>query len=166
MDQVYVPDTHIRAGREYLVQLRKLGLKPEGVFWGQWDGSEGPNLLIVTSLFDRYGPLKISELLLRAYSASALPQEIDPFIVELHSPEQSIIRDLMSQIRHEPSRSLTHLGIDSPKRPANLDATQIRVGHLTIPMRGLYMLDAPTMTRTDQHRTWTRFRRTIDALAA
>jgi hypothetical protein len=49
-------------------------------------------LVIVTSLFDFVGPLRLMRLLFDAYDAAATPKEIDPFILRLHSPKHALYR--------------------------------------------------------------------------
>lgn len=166
MDPVIIPAARLEAGRVYLTRLRQLGLDPEGVFWGQWDEAEEPNLLIVTSVLDRVGPLRLNEMLIRAYNAAVLPREISPFCVELHSPAQSIFRWLMDATAREPTASVNQFSNPSPNRHPNVGKTQLRIGSLTIPLAGLYHLDASRIDRAGQYLRWNRFRREVETAVA
>ena len=93
----------LRAGREYHEALCKLGFHPDAVLWatagGQPDDQPRMELLLVTSWADIIGPKAVYDLLFEAYEASATPQEIDPFIVSLFSPETQVSRDIAGGMR-------------------------------------------------------------------
>ncbi len=94
-------DHRLKAGREYLIALRKLGFEPNALLWaGVGDSREHGRmeLLIVTSWADHIGPKAIYDLLFEAYDASATPKEIDPFSVTLFSPHTTVATDLYNAI--------------------------------------------------------------------
>lgn len=43
--------------------------------------------MLVTSILEAGGPLKLNQLLFKAYNAKATPKQISPFIVRVFSPE-------------------------------------------------------------------------------
>lgn len=45
-------------------------------------------LFIIWSGVDRFGPFQFAKLLFRAYHTSALPREINPFLIEIRSPKE------------------------------------------------------------------------------
>jgi hypothetical protein len=95
MDQNDLGLARYDAGRDYLKALRALDLEPESLFWAFDRAIDQFVLVLVTSFFDYAGPLALSELLFKAYRAAATPAEIDPFILRLHSPKQTIYRELL-----------------------------------------------------------------------
>lgn len=82
-----LPDRLQVAGSEYLKQLRKLGLKPEGCLWVNRYQDQHFMLWVIWSGVDTYGPYDVAKLLFKAYRASALTREIDPFSVDVISPK-------------------------------------------------------------------------------
>ena len=64
----------MRAGRDYLASLQKLGLDPECLFWAH-DAAVGRHVLVlVTALYDHVGPLALSRMLFSAYEQAASRQ--------------------------------------------------------------------------------------------
>ncbi|WP_297507324.1 hypothetical protein [uncultured Caulobacter sp.] len=95
----------LKAGREYAAALKKLGFVPDALVWASPGGEAKPvnpdhqlELLIVSSWVDNVGPKAIYDLLFEAYEFSATPQEVDPFIVSLFSPETQVAKDLWGAI--------------------------------------------------------------------
>jgi hypothetical protein len=87
----------LKAGREYLAALRKLGFVPDALLWagvGKAAGDAEMELLIVTSWVDSVGSRSIYDVLFEAYDASATPKEIDPFVVSLFSPHTQVAADI------------------------------------------------------------------------
>lgn len=92
----------LKAGREYLSALRRLGFNPDALLWAGVGGTKDESvmeLLVVTSWADNIGPKAIYDLLFEAYDASATPKEIDPFVVSLFSPHTQIAIDLEGALR-------------------------------------------------------------------
>ena len=94
MDTPELDVSRQNAGGHYLDALRKLGLDPVALFWAYDTVVKSFVLVLITEFFDYKGPYEISKLLFKAYNAAATPREIDPFIIRLHSPAQSAIRNL------------------------------------------------------------------------
>lgn len=95
MDRTSLPALSIEAGESYDRALQALGFKADGLFWA-WDHTiDHFVLVLVTEHFDYAGPHAIYRVLLDAYRAAATPKEISPFVVRVHSPRQSIIRNIM-----------------------------------------------------------------------
>lgn len=95
-------ERRLKAGREYLIALRKLGFNPDAILWAGVGGApaDGPmELLIVTTWADNIGPKAIYDLLFEAYDASATPKEIDPFVVSLFSPNTQVAVDIDAAVR-------------------------------------------------------------------
>lgn len=90
MDTPKLPDSLKEAGQAYYDALVKLGLDPEGLLWAYDNQAAEFRLWLVWSGLDRYGPFAMSKLLFRAYNASALPREVDPFSVYVVAPEHRI----------------------------------------------------------------------------
>ena len=81
MDSPELPVNFLEAAREYDRSLRSLGLRPDMLVWG-WDfEAKAFQLVLVWAGVDRFGPLAVTNLLFKAYNASALPKAIDPFSV-------------------------------------------------------------------------------------
>lgn len=147
---------HLTAGREYLEALQRLDLDPEGLMWAVDKESGQKVLLLVTGLFDLAGPLKLSELLFRAYNASATPQEIDPFIVETHSPEQTFVSQLylLFNAKVQP-------GIEIKD-----ETMSITVGSYVIFKPWVYQLKKPETRKVALTHRLQRFERKVQALKA
>ncbi len=96
MAQVFVDDARLKAGAEYLSSLNKIGFEPEGLFWA-WDKSDERFVLVLVSkFFDVAGPLKLSQLLFKAYRGAITPSDINPLELRLHSPDQTWVRQLVA----------------------------------------------------------------------
>lgn len=113
-------ERRLKAGREYLTALRKLGFNPDALLWAGVGGvaAEGAmELLIVTTWADNIGPKAIYDLLFEAYDASATPKEVDPFVVSLFSPQTQVAIDLGDAVRtlqaetHREMRPIIMLGM-------------------------------------------------------
>jgi hypothetical protein len=153
-----------QAGKDYWDALRKLGLEPDGLFWAH-DGKLGFVLVLITEMFDYKGPLEISKLLFKAYNAAATPREVDPFIVRLHSPEQTIVRDSFP-MGVSPSvqkvNEVTKLPEGSPTAIKN-----VKFGDFTMSHDWVYKFKLPDKKKTiDLGRRWSRFERNVERLAA
>ena len=95
-------ERRLKAGREYLTALKRLGFNPDALLWagvGAEAGEGAMELLVVTTWADNIGPKAIYDLLFEAYDASATPKEIDPFIVSLFSPHTQVAIDLNGAMR-------------------------------------------------------------------
>ncbi|TRC92180.1 hypothetical protein FJV76_32285 [Mesorhizobium sp. WSM4303] len=90
MDTPAIDERFLIAGQEYGDALAELGLDPHALFWAYDRDEKRHVLVLITDFFDFKGPLEISRQLFRAYNASATPQEIDPFVVRLHSVNQMV----------------------------------------------------------------------------
>ncbi|WP_232494905.1 hypothetical protein [Novosphingobium kaempferiae] len=78
-----LPPEYFELGKTYLRELRRLGINPEAMMWAFERDTQKFALLIVWSGVEKYGPLRLSELLFKAYRLGALPQQIDPFAVHV-----------------------------------------------------------------------------------
>jgi hypothetical protein len=151
------------AGSHYLDALRRLGLEPVALFWAYDTVVKSFVLVLITEFFDYKGPYEISKLLFQAYNAAATPREIDPFIIRLHSPAQSAIKNL---------RIPTHLhAIDQKTGRPTGEAAEIKtytLGDLIVSGQWVYKFGrAPKKKSTiDLSRKWSRFERNVTQLAA
>lgn len=75
--------------------MRTLGLNPEALLW-VYDGHRETFVLwFVWSGIDEVGPLPVAELLFKAYRGSALTHAVDPFLVDLRSPNDAMVQKLV-----------------------------------------------------------------------
>ena len=139
----------MRAGRDYLASLQKLGLDPECLFWAH-DAAVGRHVLVlVTALYDHVGPLALSRMLFSAYEQAATPKEIDPFIIRLHSPRHSVIR------------SFARVG------PLITVDIYYNGGGMTFKDDWIYKWVTPgKRSHVELSRQWNRFQRNVERLAA
>ena len=152
--------TYLKAGRSYLESLRALGLEPDCLFWAQ-DELVGENVLVlVTTQYDRVGPLALSETLFKAHNLAGTPAEIDPFIVRMHSPEQSVIKELAKIVA-------LNVKVD-PLTPDPVPMTfHINGGGLQFEPAWIYRFRLPAKKPpAELARQWRRFNRNVDKLAA
>lgn len=92
MDTPKLDVKYMDAGRAYLAALQNLGLNPEGLMWAYDSAVRRHVLVLVTEFFDLKGPLEISRVLFAAYNNAKTPKEIDPFVVRLHSTNQTLAK--------------------------------------------------------------------------
>ena len=154
-------EPRMKPGGDFLTALQGLGLDPDALFWAV-DAKDGAVILVlVTSHFDYAGPLEVSRALFKAYNAAATPKEIDPFIVRLHSPRQSIYKSIKNILK--PAMNM-------------VDGTSVAIGEdqifvfggLQVPISGV--LKRPkrlsASSSLDHGRKWARFISNVDRLAA
>lgn len=160
---------HLRAGADYLAALQKLGLNPECLFWADDEVVGHPVLVLVTRQFDRVGPLALSSLLFKAYDAAATPREINPFVLRLHSPEQSIIREL-SKFAHGNFGMTLHFsdGTSKDNSGPNFGSQLVMGGGLRFQHDWIYKWEIPqeAPSRMAMTRQWRRFAENVDRLVA
>lgn len=164
----------MRAGQEYLDAVVSLGLIPAFLGWG-WDPAASQWLLVlVTSIVDAGGPLRLNRLLFRAYNAKATPKEISPFIVQIFSPEVIptaggadfwLLGEKNLTASPVPGKS------DPSARPTKIENIQKKFMGLELESRNSYQTlpgAADKMLRGyhARHDDWQRFKRKIERLAA
>lgn len=165
MDPIDLDAGRLEAGRDYLQALRKLGLEPDGLLWAHDRDLEQFVLVLVTKFVDVAGPLDLSKTLFAAYNAAATPREIDPFIVRLHSPNQSIIRSLSEALQTK----YRVQEIDEDGRPgAFVEDMRITltVGPLVVQREWIYQFKQRKQANIDVSRRWHRFSDNVQHLAA
>jgi hypothetical protein len=151
-----------QAGQDYLDAVERLGLRPRGLFWADDEILNSKVLVMVTEVTDIAGPLALAELLFKAYNSEATPQEIDPFIVRLHSPQQSIIREMGKfwpfdvTMHNERGEDITETMLRA----------NIKIGSLNLDPSWVYRFDTRAVPAVEAERQWRRFERNVSALAA
>ena len=160
-----------QAGVEYLAALRSLGLDPEALFWAK-DTVVGEDVLIlVTSLFDFAGPLELSELLFRAYNLAATPREVDPFILRLHSPRHTAIREMAHRFGDGTRIKMPMMFAFKQPIPGihEIRLAALSMGaDVTAYADAIYQFDLSEkiVPYADASRRWRRFQKHVDKLAA
>ncbi|MCB5176302.1 hypothetical protein [Microvirga lenta] len=158
MDTPALPEALKRAGADYQRKLRALGLDPEGFLWAFDRYDEKFHLWIVWSGVDEFGPYKLAQLLFKAYRLSALPQEIDPFTVEVLSPRLSIVHAL---------RRLIEESIKKGPQEMKISETSDHTTELTrFKTAWIYKFDRKDLPTTRVLKDWKRFQHNVGALAA
>jgi hypothetical protein len=169
-----VPAQHMTAGQEYLDALVKLGLTPAYLGWG-WDLAANEWLLVlVTSILEAGGPLKLNQLLFKAYNAKATPQQISPFIVRVFSPE---IIPRRSEFWLLGEKNLTVQGVPGKVKDTKA-LTPVKVENFQMTFMGLELeivnsyqtlpgaIDRALAGYTRRSQDWQRFKRNVERLAA
>ena len=153
---------YLTAGADYLTALRSLGLNPNFLGWG-WDrSSEQWQLVLVTSIIDAGGPLKLNKLLFKAYNAKATPQEISPFIVRVFSTE-IMPRDFYLL----GSKQLTVKAVKPNSEPKKVENVEMTFLGLDLEMVNTYQYVPVTKpSYHERRRAWSRFRSNVERLAA
>jgi hypothetical protein len=156
---------YLTAGDDYLRALQRLGLDPDALFWVYDDQMSQFVLVVATPLFDFKGPYEISRTLFKAYNYAATPQEIDPFVVRLHSPEHPFIRHL------ETYKEATHFQkVDrGTGRTVGEPIAIQHIGAFGVQFSPAWVLKFALprkRTSVDLSRQWQRFERNVDKLAA
>lgn len=158
-------ENHLIAARDYGAALRNLGMDIDGLMW-VYDSLEHRHvLLLITDFFDQRGPLEVSEMLFKAYNASATPQEIDPFIVRLHSINHTRSEEILA---HASGDWLANVfDRDGTPKIKNLGYTSITVGGLEIRPEWVLFANRPqNRSSVEVNRRWKRFARNVEAIAA
>ena len=168
MDSLNLDVTRKRAGEEFLRSLELLGLRPEALFWAFDRAEDRLVLVLATELFDLKGPLALFELLVKAYRASALPREIDPFVVRLHSPEHRLIRYLDGWHQDDPDGTRRYgLASEQLNRPTPATSMTVEVDDVEFKTDWVYRFRLPERRDVGAiKREWARFHREIERLAA
>lgn len=158
---------YLRAGDEYLVALRALGLNPNFLGWG-WDVAAGQWVLVlVTSIIDAGGPLALNKLLFDAYAANATPREISPFMVRVFSPE--IVPNDFYLLGEKGLQIPRANGINRPDIGRKLPVENIQRTFLGIELEMINSYQNRPITRLKHHerrRQWEMFRGNVEKLAA
>ncbi|WP_156648329.1 hypothetical protein [Methylobacterium sp. Leaf108] len=80
----------INSGKLFLLNLKSLGMNPEGMGWA-WDkDAEAHTLLLFTSVFDRLGPHEIYDLLFLAYRKQLTTPDVPPTRIYVTSPKTTL----------------------------------------------------------------------------
>lgn len=101
MIDMVLPEGYYAAGSAYLRDLRKLGLHPEALMWAHDKEADRFVLLMVWSGMEKYGMLRLSELLFQAYRTSLLPRQINPFDVHVFNYDHTV----SELLRYEPPKA-------------------------------------------------------------
>ena len=156
MDQRTIEKQYLEGGATYLKKLQGLGLDPEGCFWAFDEKAGRMILMIMTSAFDVVGPLEISKVLFKAYEAAVLPEIIDPFMVQIHSPQHTIMRALLDGELQNSFHKATV--------PVLMKLGGTSYSFL---LEWIYKFEAPkTANSIAALRSWHRFEKNVDKLAA
>ena len=167
---------HMEAGAAYLAALRKLGLDPECLLWAEDEVVGQTVLVLVTTQFDRVGPLEVSKLLFKAYNLAGTPKEISPFILRLHSPEQALIQemdrarlgDLVNRRLSVRVAPIMEAGRLPPLAEAGPAEINIAAGGMKFRLDWVYKWQIPAKkaNAVDLRRRWQKFAQNVDKLAA
>jgi hypothetical protein len=158
MDKPVLPEALKSAGADYQKRLKALGLDPEGVLWAFDQQEHKFHLWLVWSGVDAFGPYQLTKLLFKAYRLSALPQEIDPFTVEVLSPRARMAHAL---------RKL--LAVADEKGPQEMKVTADPDGTdevIRFKSAWIYKFDKKDLSAPKVRRDWKRFQSNVSALAA
>ena len=168
MDSLDLDVTRKRAGEEFLQSLERLGLRPEALFWAFDRVEDRLVLVLATELFDLKGPRAVFDLLVKAYRASALPREIDPFVVRLHSPEHRLIRYLDGWHQDDADGTRRYgLAPEQRDRPAPATSMMVEVDDIEFKTDWVYRFRLPKRRDVGAvRREWERFHRKVERLAA
>jgi hypothetical protein len=154
MDIPELPVALKDAGVAFDRDLRRLGLRCDALTWA-WDARKQTFFLfLVWAGFDRFGPVPIAEKIFAAYRGSALPEEIDPFIVNVVGVNGRLAKQVMSMDRGGGMVRLTPRG----EGPHVFDL------HIT----GSWIIHRERKPHSiiDVKKDWQRFQSRVDELAA
>ncbi|TBE20544.1 hypothetical protein [Rhizobium ruizarguesonis] len=189
MDSADLSPALLKAGQKYLDSLRRLRLQPQGLLWSRLnklrsvklnsagnisemmaDSPTGDwHLILITSAIDEGGPSALNELLFKAYDASATPQEISPFIVEVMSDKSPFVQHLLSALNNPTgptSFSYTTEDGRAVTQPIDNDSGQTLIGGMWFDRKWIYYLTGLRERNADRKRHWREFKQSVNALAA
>jgi len=165
MDTPEIGVARLKAGKAYLTAIKSLGLDPDALCWA-FDSIIGHFVLVlITPMFDFKGPYEISKLLFRAYNLAGTPEDIDPFIIRLHSPDHNIIRMLLEIAGSKSVQAQNK--ITGKWHTLQSTAQKAEGGGLEFRNEWIYQYKiSPKQKSLDLSRKWSRFAHNIDRLAA
>ncbi|MFG1265923.1 hypothetical protein [Xanthobacter aminoxidans] len=170
MDKREIDEKSLMAGQEYLIALKRLGLDPEALFWALDLIDDTWVLCLVTSYFDYAGPLRLSELIFKAYEASATPKEIDPFIIRLFGWKQKLASEIIDYMKNTQIKVRDYdedTGTYGPEYLAQEKAEITMTLHnLAVPLNKIYVLREKGQNTVDVARKWRGITERVDRLAA
>jgi len=157
----------LKAGEEFAQSLETLGLDAHAIFWA-YDETEARHvLIIVTDFFDLKGPLEISKQLFKAYNASITPQQIDPFVVRLHSINQSLGEEYSNKAGMDWSLKIWDSQGNPKPIPAEAKVTSMTIGDLVLAPSWIIRSRKLDHRKTVEiNRRWNRFTKNVDKAAA
>lgn len=165
MDTPDISPQQILSGMEFEQSLANLGLDAEVAFWA-YDIEQAEHVLVfVTDFMDQLGPLAISNLLFKAYNASALPQQIDPFLVRFFSINQPVGQELAGIPSGNWSLTITRR--DGRAEPEELSIAKLKTYGLEIrPEWVIKKRPHKQRSTVEILRRWRRFENNVEKLAA
>lgn len=157
----------LSAGQDYAAAMEKLGFDMQALFWAYDLEIETHVLVLITDFFDHMGPLEISRKLFRAYNLAATPQNIDPFVIRLHSPQQTAAREYLNFVRSGWTiQKVTKAG---DREPVDVQAKILSLDTYGLHLRpewAIRLWPQPKRSSVDISRRWQRFSRNLEKLAA
>jgi hypothetical protein len=161
IEHLNIPSNYIEAGKQYIETAQKLGLELEFAAWSCVDNSDF-RLVMVSDWAARFGSRQLHELLTNAYFAHALPQEIDPFMVEIFTPKSHLGAELLNT----PTISFLEDGSDGARVLAKGVELRLSYGAYVWAPEWRYQVRAHKRS-SDDLRRFRRFERNVrDLLAA
>lgn len=159
-----LPEELHRAGEEYLDRMKTLGLTPESLMWVYHVKENRFVLWLVWSGIDRHGPLSLSKLLFKAYQSSALPKEIDPFVVFARSPAQQEVAQVAEYVERmiRGGDAAMNIYVTLTPAPPPDDSEPL----YEINREWIYAHRARPLARARVDRDWMKFQQSVEALAA
>lgn len=166
MDFNTLPDPFVKAGSEFLKAVQQLGLRPEGLLWAHDRTIDRFVLVLITAQFDYEGPAEIYRLLTLAYRASATPREINPFIIRVHSVNQSIVSAIKRAIEHPmPISAETRDAAGEITSHPHIHIHQL-AGDLSFKSEWVYHFKIDRLRPAERSRRWKSFVARVEHLAA
>lgn len=165
MDTPEIELNLLNAGTSFEAALSKLGLEADAVFWGYDTEIHRHVLVLVTDFFDHVGPLEISRMLFKAYNASLLPSEVDPFLVRLQSINQPAGRDFADYANSEWTVDVR----DKHNRPKLNNLPVAAMKTFGVEMRPEWIIKSRKFKKrnaVELGRKWQRFEHNVDREAA
>lgn len=151
------------AGRDYLTALHSNGLRPEALMWAWNRQREDLVLLLVTSLVDRVGPEAVYRTLFQAFDSAVTPAAIDPWIVEVYSPDTIFAAKLERSFELRLGGGTLVMADGQHQRNAYFTLMAERY---SIVADWVYVRPEPKPKANEQLAGWRRFRRHVEAAAA
>ncbi|NRF12177.1 hypothetical protein [Agrobacterium pusense] len=159
-----VTELMMESAKRFDESLLSLGLAANLVTWAVEEGVKDPVLVLVTDFFDLRGPLDVARKIFDAYNASALPAEIDPFIIRLHSIQQPVAQMLMglTDDNHASRKDAAKISAETKREPLFV----IGADNLVFTMDMFISRRPSRRDHADTIRRWKSFSKAVDALAA
>lgn len=154
------------AGHQFHQAIAKLGLEPDVLCWANVGGEL--QLVMVTSLVDRVGPLEIYKTLFRAQEWGVIEPDFELMDVSIYAPSSELGKDVESTLSSL-IKSTGHLTVQVEKRDVKAQGALFSIGYadpFVVDGGGIYVVKKTGFSAVQDLKRWKHVQRNLTMLAA